>query len=431
LRSRGGWGAALQLLCLSLALPVEALAETYIWLDDQGVTHISDDPAAVPGGASGGGEGRQAMRGLWDDLLGPPVRGGAAGSSRAEDRARRLIRGAVEDLERGESARATAALESVLRLEPGRPEAHWYLALLDRQRGHYRASEAHLHAFLAAAGDDLEPWRASARRRLAALADERRLADTALERASAEWVGLSRQHFRVYYDSELGEASPDYAGTVVRYLEEARAAVVGRLGASPAEAMGVILYGKAAYLQAHRHRFSFQTVGFFDGRIHVVSAAHPAGELRALLFHEYTHAVYREQTHGDQPYWLNEGLAELSERASRGRAGLTRSERASLRRRIDDGRWIPLRRLAPGFSGLDDADARAAYIEATAATAWIEARSDREGRARLLARLGQGASDDQALRELVGLDTESIDAALRESIRAEFPQIRTLDEEIP
>jgi hypothetical protein len=430
-RSRGGRGAALRLLCLSLALPVAAVAETYVWLDDQGVTHITDDPAAIPEDARGGGEGRQALRGLWDDLLGPPIRSSGADPSRAEARARRLIRGAVEDLEREENARAAAALESVLRLEPGRPEAHWHLALLDRQRGHYQASEAHLRAFLAAAGDDLEPWRASAQRRLAALADERRLADTALRRASAEWVGLSHHHFRVYYDSELGEASPDYANTVVRYLEEARAAVASRLGALPAEAMGVMLYGKAAYLQAHRHRFSFQTVGFFDGRIHVVSAAHPAGELRALLFHEYSHAVYREQTRGDRPYWLNEGLAELSERASRSRTGLTRSERSSLRRRIDEGRWIPLRRLAPGFSGLDDADARAAYIAATAAAAWIEARSNREGRARLLARLGQGASDDQALRELVGLDTEGIDAALRESIRAEFPQIQALDGEAP
>ncbi|MCH7522799.1 MAG: rod shape-determining protein MreB [Chloroflexi bacterium] len=126
--------------------------------------------------------------------------------------------------------------------------------------------------------------------------------------------------------------------------------------------MGVVFYGKAAYLKAHRHRFSFQTVGFFDGQIHVVSAAHPAGELRALLFHEYSHAVYREQTGGDRPYWLNEGLAEISERESLRRKGLTRSERRVLRDVIDAGKWIPLRRLAPNFSGLDDEGARAAYL---------------------------------------------------------------------
>ena len=124
--------------------------------------------------------------------------------------------------------------------------------------------------------------------------------------------------------------------------------------------MGVVFYGRGSYDRVHRARFSFRTVGFFDGRIHVVSAAHPADELRALLFHEYVHAIFREQTGGDRPYWWNEGLAELSERSSRRQPGLSRSERSTLRRRIEANDWIPLRRLAPSFSGLYDDDSRAA-----------------------------------------------------------------------
>jgi hypothetical protein len=227
----------------------------------------------------------------------------------------------------------------------------------------------------------------------------------------------------VYYDPALGEASPSYARTVMRYLEEARASVSGRLGAVPQEAMGVVFYGKAAYLEAHRHRFSFQTVGFFDGRIHVVSAGHPAGELRSLLFHEYAHAIFREQTGGDRPYWLNEGLAEISERASLGRRGLTRSERQALRRRIVADSWIPLPRIAPSFSGLSDGDARAAYLESLAAAVWIEAHSDPAQRAQLLARLGQGVGDDQALTQVLGLTTDDVDAALRREILDEFPAL--------
>ena len=421
-RRRAAWIAGLVLA----APPLGRSAETHVWIDADGVTHIADHASAVPEDARPG-EGRQALRGLWDGVVEPPgpvpARPPYATSSH-EDRARRVIRGAVEDLERGERARAAAALESVLRLAPGHAEAHWYLALLDRQRGRYESSQVHLRAFMAAAGDDLEPWRASARRRLAALADERRLAEHAAGPGAAAWVGLSHPHFRVYYRSELGEASPDYADTVLRYLDEARESAAARLGAVPDEPMGVLFYGRAAYLQAHRHRFSFQTVGFFDGRIHVVSAAHPAGELRALLFHEYAHAVYHEQTGTDRPYWLNEGLAELSERASSARHGLTRSERAALRRRIDAGSWIPLSSLAPSFSGLGDADARAAYIESTAAAAWIERRTDRPQRARLLALLGKGVGADEALREVIGVDTAGVDAALREFIRAEFPPSR-------
>ncbi len=417
----------LPLLMGLLLLASPAAAEVYTWVDEAGVTHMVDDPAQVPEAARGGaGEGRQALNGLWhQDLVDTRFPAGSpAGSSvrtRDSERVRRLIRGAIEDLERGETSRAIAALAGVLRLEPGLAEPHWYLALLDRQRGRYESAELHLSAFLASAGEDLEPWRLSARRRLAALEDDRRLADADQLQGSPAWVGVPHPHFRVFYDSELGKASPDYADTVLRYLEDAHASVGEGLGATPAEPMGVMLYGKAAYLRAHRHRFSFQTVGFFDGRIHVVSAAHPAGELRALLFHEYTHAVFREQTGGDRPYWLNEGLAELSERASRGQRPLTRSERSSLRSRIDEGSWIPLSRISDSFSGLENVDARAAYLIAAASAHWIQQRTDQAERGRLLTRMGEGASHDSALIEVLGLGTDEVDAAVRRWIRAEFP----------
>ncbi len=409
---------------LALLVPLlafAAAAEPWVWVDEQGVTHLSDDPAGVPESARGEAAlGREALRGLWDDVRGPLEAPSAAGSKRTAPRTLRLLQGAVSDLERGETARAQVALEGVLRDEPAQPEAHWYLALLERQRGRYDSAQVHLEAFLSCAGDDLEPWRDSARRRLAALVDEARLATPGSE-VAIDFVGLSTPHFRVHYDAALGRASADYARTVLGYLEEAREAASLRLGAEPTEPMGIVFYGKAAYLQAHRHRFSFQTVGFFDGRIHVVSAGHPSGELRALLFHEYTHAVFRERTGGDRPYWLNEGFAEVAERSSNARTGLTRSELVALHSRIVEGRWIPLRRLAPSFSGLDDSDARAAYLEALAAADWIEARTNRAQRARLLARLGEGVSDDKALREALRLDTDAIDAAVRERVLREFP----------
>jgi hypothetical protein len=396
-----------------------ARAEIYSWVDEDGSTHLTDDPKQAPERARA--ESADDLRALWDTVVDPAARPDAGSSSRADDRARRVLAGAVADLERGENARAIAALESLLREQPSRPEPHWLLALVARQRGRYASAQAHLRAFLAAAGDDLEPLRQSARRRLAELEDELRLADPERASAPAAWRELPHPHFRIRFDAELGQASPDYAQTVRRYLEEARASVGERLGVVPAEPMGVVLYGKAAYLEAHRHRFSFQTVGFFDGRIHVVSAAHPAGELSALLHHEYTHAIFREQTGGDRPFWLNEGLSEISERTSQRLNGMTRSERAALKRRIVADDWLSLRRLAPSFSGLDDDDARAAYLESLAAALWIEANTDPAARRRLLLRLGEGASDDEALREATGLDTDGVDAAVRAEILREFP----------
>jgi tetratricopeptide (TPR) repeat protein len=408
------------LLLLSLLLALPGAAENFVWIDEAGVTHITNDPARVPEPVRERSHDPESLRSLWEGPVDRAAkRPASAARDRDEERTRRTLQSAVYDLQRGENARAAAVLRSILREQPGRPEPHWYLAQLDRYRGRYDSSAQHLQAFLATAGDELEPWRATARTRLAALADERRLAERT-HSVRGPWPELASPNFRVELDPDLGRAAPDYANTVLRYLEEARVSVANRLGAKPDEAMGVVFYGRAAYDQAHRERFSFRTVGFFDGRIHVVSAAHPAGELRALLFHEYTHAVFRERTGGDQPYWLNEGLAELSEREARGQPGLTRSERAQLKRRIDAGEWISLRRLAPSFGGLEDDDARIAYLESTAAADWLGARTDRTLRGRLIERIGAGAPTDQALSELLHMDTGAVDAAVREWIGSEF-----------
>ena len=392
-------------------------ADSWVWVDADGVLHLTDDTSRLPPGAKPGNRGAE----LWAGPLGAEVPTQRRARSQEEARIGRLVRGAVQDLERGETARASVVLQSVLRDHPGHPESHWYLAQLDRHRGRYESAGLHLEAFLASAGEELAPWRILATTRLAQLADERRLTDETLASHQDAWLESAGTHFLVSYDAELGRAAPDYASTVMRYLEEARDAVGGRLETFPSERMGVVFYGKAAYNRAHGHRFSFQTVGFFDGRIHVVSAAHPAEELRALLFHEYVHALYRERTGGDRPYWFNEGLAELSERSSRGQPRLTRSERSLLRRRIDADAWIPLRHLAPSFSGLNDDDARAAYLEATAAAAWIEDHTSGEQRGTILAELGKGRPDDAVFFEGLSLDTEAIDQRVRDWIRSEFP----------
>src|SRR5208337_2047300 len=69
----------------------------------------------------------------------------------------------------------------------------------------------------------LAPWRASAERRLQALEDEKRLTEAQSASGPLRLVALESPNFRIHYDAQLGGASPDYAQTVVRYLEEARA----------------------------------------------------------------------------------------------------------------------------------------------------------------------------------------------------------------
>lgn len=416
---------ALSLAPLLLGPTGSATGQIRFWVDEQGVTHFSDDPEAPPSDAEPTAD-PERLRSAWGDrVIGPPVASDSGDSSGEASRVRRLLRGALADLERGENARAEATLRGLLRLEPRQPEAHWYLASLARGRGRFATAERHLRLFLDAAGPDLAAWRAEASQRLAVLEKEQALADPEALTGPLELETVRSTYFRVQLDERLGKHSTDYAARVLQYLDEARAEVSSAIGVEPLEPLGVVLYAKAAYVRAHAHRFSFQTVGFFDGRIHVASPAEPNESLRGLLFHEYAHAIFREQTGGDRPYWFNEGLAEMIERRARGRGVSTRSERAALRTNIETGSWLPLDSIADSFSGLTDELARNAYLQSVFTVGYLRSQTDVDQRRRLLQQLGRGFSIDQALHEILGLDTAGLDRAVRREIRAEFPEWTT------
>ena len=88
---------------LAIESPTE---ERDLYFDERGVTHITDDPAGVPAHAL---TTEQGFRDLWSSPVGgDPVAGTSLDASEA--RIQRLIRGAVDDLRRGETARASASL---------------------------------------------------------------------------------------------------------------------------------------------------------------------------------------------------------------------------------------------------------------------------------------------------------------------------------
>jgi len=148
-------------MTLLVLIALAGAAENFVWVDEAGVTHITDDPARVPDSVRGHANDAEALRSLWDGPVGRPTTPptGAA-VDREEDRTRRALQAAVDDLQRGENARAAALLRAILRDQPGRPEPHWYLAQLDRYRGRYDSAGQHLEAFLAKppAGPEAERW---------------------------------------------------------------------------------------------------------------------------------------------------------------------------------------------------------------------------------------------------------------------------------
>lgn len=431
--SPGAWGRACLLswgLLWALVLmlgPTSVSAETWVWIDEEGRTHFTDDPKRAPAGSA-----REVVRGLaladlWaEGLTGPALTTPPGVSGGEEDRATRILASAVADLERGEEARASAAFRSVLRLSPGRPEAHWYLSSMERRRGRYGQAAEHLRSFLVLAGPDLDDFRSTAQSRLSQLEDEQKLADATRLRGPLKWVAAESPHFQIQVDQELDGRSTDFTRRALTDLERARSTVSDYMGVTPAEPLGVMFYGRAAYDRAHGHRFNFRTVGFFDGKIHIAAQAHPSSRLGPLLFHEYAHAVFRERTGGDRPYWLNEGLALEVERRASQSPSLTRSERALLRSRLEAGAWIPLERLNSGFSALSDEQAQEAYLQSVLVVDWLMSRTQPEERARMLDQLGEGFSADQVLGGAVGLSVSEVEAAVWEELRSEFPSMEVL-----
>jgi hypothetical protein len=92
-----------------------------------------------------------------------------------------------------------------------------------------------------------------------------------------------------------------------------------------------------------------------------------------------------------------------------------------MRANIETGTWIPLRSIDRSFAGLTDARARDAYLQSVETVAWIHERTDVAQRRRMLEAMGEGLSIDQALHEVLGLDTEGLESAVQADIRDEFP----------
>ncbi len=118
-------------------------------------------------------------------------------------------------------------------------------------------------------------------------------------------------HFVISFE---GDDNSSLGRDVLDVLEDAYNWIGGRLDHYPEQQVTVILYS--------RRQFSELTNspdwagGLYDGKIRL-----PVGgitkvddRVRGLLYHEYMHVVVRDITGGKVPVWLNEGLAEMSER---------------------------------------------------------------------------------------------------------------------
>lgn len=216
--------------------------------------------------------------------------------------------------------------------------------------------------------------------------------------------------FVISYDADI---KSDLSADILTTLENAYSEVGRDLSTFPTGRITVILYT----------RKDFKSVtagpdwsgGLYDGKIRlpIGGAQELTDQLKSVLFHEYTHVVVQEITHGNCPAWLNEGLAELQGRKLFNHP-LTEFEKAAAR-----GIFIPFSKMESGFNSLNSQEASLAYQQSYSLVNFMVNAYGWPKVTEILLNLGTGMNSAAAIKKAMGdfgLDFDGVIQEWRRSI---------------
>ncbi|MFQ5839860.1 MAG: tetratricopeptide repeat protein [Candidatus Methylomirabilales bacterium] len=230
------------------------------------------------------------------------------------------------------------------------------------------------------------------------------------QRVEGDYSRQTGHHYTIEHVQDL----PDHVvREILRILEQAYNDVGYDLGHYPQGETRVTLNADADFEALTR--LPIWVGGVFDelgGRIRIPLRGIRIGEeLRALLYHEYTHVVVHSLTGGRVPTWLNEGLALIAQRSPMDGAKAMAREAAR-------GHGLPTLRVLSGpFGGIrTEEKVRLAYAASYSATQYLVDRVGMSGIQRLLRLMGGGQSFDDAFYEVTRLSLEEFDRDWREAV---------------
>ncbi len=199
-------------------------------------------------------------------------------------------------------------------------------------------------------------------------------------------------HFQLKYN---GTAQPVLAREVLQVLEEHYRTIESELNYTPPEPIGVVLYTQQGFADITRAPGWVGALN--DGRIRVPVQGLTGvnSELSRVLKHELTHSFIQQKTRGRAPTWIQEGVAQWME-------GRRSDENATVLVQIyDEGQAAPLEKLEGSWMGLPADVARYAYAWALANVEYIVETQGMGDVERILDRIAEGASTEDALREVL------------------------------
>ena len=238
------------------------------------------------------------------------------------------LRLGLQQIAHGDDAAGREAFASAQRYLPDDPRPLQGMALAWMSAGQPAAAIGPLHEARTLAGEDPE-LALLLGRAYYALGDLTQAEEAWTEAAQAgsaeaapllEKVRRERQaehdmsrdlagHFTIAYAAGISDA---LANTVLDVLQEAYGELGRELGYYPETDIPVLLYAREDFEAVTRSPVWAGAV--YDGKIRVPlgGVERMTPQLRALLFHEFTHVLVRFLGRGRAPIWLNEGLAELA-----------------------------------------------------------------------------------------------------------------------
>lgn len=218
--------------------------------------------------------------------------------------------------------------------------------------------------------------------------------------------------FDISYDAEL---PPGLAAEVLDALESAYNSVGADLGVFPTTRIPVLLYTKSDY--------SSVTVGpdwsggLYDGKIRLpvggITTMPP--QMRAILFHEYTHVLVASMTGGNVPTWFNEGLAQLEEYKEYGATAV------GAHQSMPKGKLLSLKTLSGSFLSMDRNQAGVAYRQSYSITGFMVKRYGWYAVQGILKNLGERVPMETAVAKALSdwsLDLPGVMQEWRESVGA-------------
>lgn len=336
------------------------------------------------------------------------------------------------EFEKGNLAQARTLFDSALRFQPNSPTIlNYYAALLVRlgsakqalsyaQRSVQLApNSADSYAVLGVVQyasdrgrDAIRSWKRSLELRPDAAVEQYVAKAERDLKAESDYSERASSHFTLRYEGK--QTSDNLRRSILMTLESEYDDLVRELGASPRESIPVILYTEEAYFDVTQAPAWSGALNDGKLRIPVSGLDTVTSDLRRVLKHELAHSFINQLSHGRCPQWLHEGIAQAVEPRSLGSNG------SRLAQLYQDGREIPFYALEGSFARFSGGEAAVAYAESLAAVEYIQDTYGLSEVRRIVERIGDGSSAEQALRGTVHSDYARLQSEVGDFLKKKY-----------